>query len=148
MPKASGDFTTRVEGLDEFRKALRNLGPDMQKKLGQANKEAADIVATSARSKAERLGGVHRHVAPSIKASAAARQASVVLGGSRYPMAFGAEFGSIAFQQFPPWRGNQFQLDASNVGYIVHPAAREKVDEVVDTYDAAIRRVAALAFPD
>lgn len=148
MPKTSGDYTVKVDGLDAFRKSLKELGPQWPKRLGQAHREAGDLVATAAKHKASVLGGVHRHVMPSIKAAAAAQQAKVSIGGPAWPMAMGAEFGSLAYPQFPPWRGNQFSLDSGNVGYLVQPAARENRDEVMDVFDDAIRRLAAEAFPD
>lgn len=147
MARTAGEFTTRVVGLDEFRKALKELGPQWPKEMGRANKETATIVADAARIKASALGGVHRHVASSIKASAAARHAKVVGSG---PAFFGAEFGAKRYSQFPPWRGNQWAhtQPAEGVGYMVQPAARDKAAEVLTTYGAAIRRIAAAAFPD
>jgi hypothetical protein len=147
--RSTGEFRTDVKGLDEFRAELKALGAKWPKQLGQANKEAAEIVADLARTKARSLGGVHRHVAPSIKAAAQARHAVVVGGGAAYDMFLGAEFGAKQYERFPPWRGNQWQPDAiSGVGYMIHPAARESREEVIDVYDDAIRRLAAQAFPD
>ena len=139
----------RVEGLDEFRKAMRELNPQMGRAFGAANKEVAEIVASEARAKADQLGGVHRHVKPSIKASAQQRFAAVTIGGPKFPMALGAEFGAKRYEQFPPWRGNQWPSTwvPEGVGYMIHPAIREKADQVRNEYGVAIMQLARKAFP-
>jgi hypothetical protein len=141
----SGEIVT-VEGLDEFRKALKQLGPEWTKELGKANKEAGEIVAKGAVAKADSLGGVARHVAPSIKSSAQARQAVVSMGGASFPMALGAEFGAKRYPQFGPFRGNQWEGDGGP-GYVLDPTVKEKAAEFESVYLASIDRLAKRAFP-
>src|SRR5437879_12566429 len=127
MAKASKikSGTVQVEGLRELNKALRALGPELQKELGQASKSVADFVASDARGAALMLGGVAAKVAPSIKGVGGVRSAGVAFGGARYPMAAGAEFGAghdlhrtrssgsyKGFNQFDRWKGN-----GSDAGY-------------------------------
>lgn len=148
--------TVSVEGLRELNKALRALGPDMQKKLGAASRSVAEFVASDARSAALRLGGVAAKVAPSIKGVGGARSAGVAFGGARYPMAAGAEFGAgqdlhrrrssgayLGFNQFEPWRGN-----GKDAGYFVYPSIRQDADRIVTEYGKAIDDLLKEAFPD
>ncbi len=119
----------RVTGLVELNRALKALGPEVQKELKAANFEVGSMVADDARSIAMGLGGVAAKVAPSIKATKTATGAAVSFGGAAYPMAGGAEFGSLRYKQFQPWRGN-----GSDAGYFVYPAIRQDADQIEATY--------------
>lgn len=134
--------TVKVEGLVELNRALRAIGPEAQKELGQASREVADLVARDARSAAYSLGGVAAHVAPSIKPTGGVSGAGVAFGGAAYPMAGGAEFGSIRYKQFKPWRGSD-----SSAGYFVYPAIRRDAEQIVETFGDAIDGVIARHFP-
>lgn len=125
--------TIQVEGLVELNRALKQLGPTFPKELRKANKTVADLVAQDAKAAAHSIGGVAAHVAPSIKASAGAQFAAVSLGGTAYPMAGGAEFGSYRYKQFKPWRGN-----GSDAGYFVYPAIRRDADRIETEYGHAL----------
>lgn len=126
----------RVVGLNDLNRALRELGPDLQRELKRTNLDVAQIVADDARSAALQLGGVAAHVAPSIRASARNTAAGVSFGGAGYPMAAGAEFGAYQFKQFQPWRGND-----ENAGYFVYPAIRQDADRIETEYGAAIDKL-------
>lgn len=143
MPRIrTGDV--KVEGLAELNRALKAIGPDARKELKEASKAAAEMVAGDARSNAQGLGGVAAHVAPSIKAAASvAGSAAVSFGGSAYPMAGGAEFGSIRYKQFQPWRGN-----SSDAGYFLYPAIRQNIDLLVEKYTDAIDHIINRRFPE
>jgi len=126
----------RVVGLNDLNRALRELGPDLQRELKRTNLDVAQIVADDARSAALQLGGVAAHVAPSIRAAARNTAAGVSFGGAGYPMAAGAEFGAYRFKQFQPWRGND-----ENAGYFVYPAIRQDADRIETEYGAAIDKL-------
>jgi len=117
-----------VVGLEEFRKALRTMDKQLPRELRKANKNAAEVVASAARSRAESQGGVQAKTAPSVKAAAEARHAKVSLGGARYPFALGANFGAghnkprstsrgavLGWNQFPAWGGNQVTGGANDM---------------------------------
>lgn len=123
----------QVEGLNELNRALKALGPELQKELKQTNLDVAQLVADDARGIAHSLGGVAAHVAPSIQAKGYTTSAGVGFGGPGYPMAGGAEFGSIRFKQFKPWRGN-----GADAGYFVYPAIRQDADRITTEYTEAI----------
>lgn len=142
MPKIrTGDV--RVEGLAELNKALKALGPDAQKELKDASRSVAGFVASDARRGAYALGGVAAHVAPSIGAVGGVSGAGVAFGGSRYPMAGGAEFGSIRYKQFKPWRGSD-----SGAGYFVYPSIRQNSERIVDEFVDAVQHVINRRFPE
>lgn len=125
-----------VEGLKELNRALRNIGPDAQKELKAAGLDVAQLVAGDARQIAAGLGGVAAKVAPSITAAGYTTGAGVSFGGSAYPFAAGAEFGSYRFKQFQPWRGND-----SSAGYFVYPAIRQDADRIETEYGKAMDAV-------
>ena len=123
----------RVEGLTELNRALKAIGPELQKELKATNLSVAEMVAGDAKAAAYSLGGVAAHVAPSIQAKGYTTSAAVSGGGPTYPMFGGAEFGSIRFKQFKPWRGN-----GSDAGYFVYPAIRQDADRITTEYTDAI----------
>lgn len=149
MPRITAKEAVFVEGLDELRAGLKAIGPAAERELSKANKAAADIVAKAAQAKAESLGGVAAKSAPSVKSSAGAKQASVFLGSDQFPFALGAEFGAKKYHQFKPWRGNQWvESGDENVGYFLHPAIRDNVDELEAQYLDAVGELSKIAFPD
>lgn len=133
----------QVEGLKELRQALRDLGPNWPKEMRKANIRSAELVAEEARRKADSLGGVAGKVSPSIKAAGEQLAAKVRWGGSQFPFAAGAEFGSIKYKQFKPWRGSD-----ANAGYFVFPAVRSTRDQLIDVYADAVDELTSRAFPD
>lgn len=128
----------KVSGLRELNVALREISKDAQKELTKANKAIAEFVAEDARGAAHSLGGVAAHVAPSIKATGGTTWAGVGIGGPAYPMAGGAEFGSLKFKQFKPWRGNN-----SDAGYFLYPAIRQDADRIEHEHTEAMQRLLA-----
>lgn len=134
--------TVKVDGLRELNRALKAIGPEAQKELKEASKKVAGFVASDAASAARSLGGVAAHVAPSIKAVGGVSSAGVAFGGSAYPMAGGAEFGSIRYKQFKAWRGS-----SSSAGYFVYPSIRQDADRIVTEFTDAVEQVIARNFP-
>lgn len=132
----ASDQGLRVHGLNELNKSLREMGKEFQKELTQANKGVAGFVADDAKAAAYSLGGVAAHVAPSIKAAGGTTWAGVSIGGAAHPEASGAEFGSMRFKQFKPWRGN-----GSDAGYFLYPAIRQDADRIETEYTEALDRL-------
>lgn len=119
------------------------MDADLPKELRKANIEAAEVVATDARRRAEARGGVSRKSAPSIRAQGEQRRSKITIGGNQFPFALGAEFGSIEYKQFDPFTGN-----GSDAGYFFYPAIRETREEFMDVYEDVLDRLARRAFPD
>lgn len=134
--------TVQVHGLPELSRALKAIGPDAQKELREASRRVARFVADDARAAALSIGGVAAHVAPSIKPVGGVSGAGVALGGAAYPMAGGAEFGSLRFKQFKPWRGN-----GSDAGYFVYPAIRADADRIETEFTDAVDDIIKRRFP-
>lgn len=142
-----------VRGLRDLQKALRELDKTYPRELRVVNKDAAEIVASGARSKAQSLGGVHAKSAPSIKAAAQQRQAGVSIGGPRWPYAIGAEFGGGKYgkgnptpgggytTQFPPWRGR-----GTGAGYFLFPTIRRDIPRIEEHYERALDALARKHF--
>ncbi len=121
-----------IRGLDDFRRALRSAGPAAARRLQVANKEVAQKVADQSSDAARARGGSAAKGAKSITARARGQSAAVAIGGARAPWMLGAEFGAKQYEQFPPWRGNQWQPFSGGVGYFVHPAIRRMRAEIED----------------
>lgn len=133
MPRIRASEGVRVTGLNELNRALRDLGGrEFQKELKDAGKKIADGVASDARGIAYSLGGVAAKTAPSIKSAAGFTSAGVSFGGSGYPFAAGAEFGSVKYKQFRSWRGS-----GSGAGYFIYESIRDNSDDIVTEYEAA-----------
>lgn len=152
----SADLRVEVQGLTEYRRALKQVSDDLPKELRRANRDAANLVANEARGRASSVGGVAAHVGPSIRAVAQGTSAAVKWGGARFPMAGGAEFGAgrnvprqtargtvRGWNQFEAWTGSN-----SSSGRFVYPAIRARQADVVEAYAAAIDRITKQAFPD
>jgi hypothetical protein len=140
MPKIQSGAGVRVEGLAEVNRALRALGGrEFQAELRDAGKEVATHVASEAKGRAQGLGGVAAHVAPSITAAAGFTSAGVSFGGASHPAAMGAEFGGQGrptTMQFQPHRGHE--------GYFIWPSIRDNGEFIerryLDSVDAILRR--------
>lgn len=138
-----------VAGLN---KALRKLPKEYARQLSRASNEIAQKVAEQASSRARSVGGIARHVAPSIRAGSGT--APVIRMGSalRLPTSgngwerarsgpgqtvgdviWGAEFGALNHGQFSPWRGS-----AERSGYFLWPTIRENNEETQDRYLEAL----------
>ena len=122
-----------VHGLRELNRALKKVEGGTPNALRDTNKKVAEKVAMGARSRAQGLGGVAAHVAPSLRASAGAAFAGVAGGGAAYPMFGGAEFGSIRYKQFKPWLGN-----STDAGYFLFPEIRAQAPHIEDEYREAL----------
>lgn len=123
-----------AKGMDTLRRDLRAVAGDVAKAVDQGSGDVAREVVPDARDRAEGLGGVAGHVAPSIDADGA----MVGLGGTSYPMAAGAEFGGQGrptTQQFEPYRAD---------GYFLYPAIRageDRADQIyLDRVDDLMRK--------
>lgn len=146
----------RIEGLKEFRKDLKALGPEWARELRDLNYETAQKVVVKARANASTKQ--ERSVAATLKASKLVSGAQASMGGEPYTL--GAEFGAVlnipragkgwkggtikGWNQFRPWRGNG--MDA---GYFLFPAIRAETDDAaMGRYMDRLEDIARRAFPD
>lgn len=140
-------------GYRDFARTLSRL--DLSDALKQAHHQIASDVVAQATQIGTGLGGVHAHVVKqnSIRATKEASKASVRLGGAakKHGPAFGAEFGSRKFSQFPGWSGNRHQAGdvGQEPGYMIHEAIRRMITsgELIETWETRMRDVLGPAFP-
>jgi hypothetical protein len=128
-----------VVGLRDLQRELRALDKTMPRELRKANIEAAEVVAQATRQSFSSRPGVAPKVAASVKALGQQRNASVRIGGPKYPYAMGSNFGSIRFKQFPA---------VKHPDYSLYTSIRSERKEVLDTYDEALKRLTKKAFPN
>jgi hypothetical protein len=131
-------FAGRIDDLAGLQRDLRAIDKALPKEIRLAGNEAADIVVKEAqrRARSGRRGQAVR-LAPTIRALSEQRAAAIAFGSARFPDAFGWEFGSIQYRQFPGWRGN-----STGAGYAVWPAIRETRDEFMQAYQDRLERLA------
>lgn len=133
----------QIKGLADFQRELKALDTRLPRELKRAGDEAAGVIVPEAQRRARGLGSTAAHVVDSIKAASQQRNAAIALGGPRFPMALGAEFGGQrrpTTQQFTPWTGK--------TGRFFWPAIRDTKDESIEVYGDALDRLFAAAFPD
>lgn len=158
---AVGTGIVKVEGLDEFRRELRRLGPEYADDMKDLNHKVGQLIVDRTKAKARMYRGnsqgsgrnlavLARRAFDNAKASRKQRESSVRIGGARRPYAVGLEFGAKKYRQFPPWRGNQWPSTwvPEGVGYVIHPVIRESRQEILDIYGDGLEHVARKAFPD
>ena len=134
----------KVEGLDQLRKELKKLDDKgLTDELKDANYDVANYVVQMARARAQGVSKQAARASESLRASRTAARAQVLLGSGRIRFAFGAEFGSTRFKQFPGCRGA-----GSDAGYFLYPTIRDEIPDIVETYGDAIERITRKAFPD
>lgn len=144
----SRDNAVVIEGLSGFAKALKAVDEDFPKSLRKANYDLAGEIVTRARSEARSEGPVEAAASRSLKSARSANSSTVVGGGARYPYFWGAEFGSKAYKQFQPWRGNQWGGWEGGPGYFLHPTIRRDAKALLDEYMKTIDALTAKAFPE
>jgi hypothetical protein len=158
----------KIDGLKEFRKALKQAGDEFPKELRAANLEAAQVVATEAKRRAPKgphegtpRGARFLAAAESVRALATQRRGQVAIGGARAPHAQVLEFGG----QIPRRGSNKSLIAKARAGHrsfaetgvtsltrvrkqaFLYPALDAKADEVVEVYAAALDRLTKRAFP-
>jgi hypothetical protein len=156
----AGPAAVEIEGLKDFRKELKALGPEWPKALRKQYKTISDHVAQRAAAKASSLGGVHAKAAPKIKGHATASEASVGVpsGGAASVGVWGAKrhTGWYAKPQYadsppqhPKWVGNSWEPGVAGQGpYAINSAIAAELPFIEQAFGAAIDDVTARAFPD
>jgi HK97 gp10 family phage protein len=133
------DISIRVDGLDTLRKQLRAADKALAKELGQAGKEAADIVARAAKPKVPVLTGRARD---SVRATVLKGGGAVKGGGTKAPYFGFLDYGNKPRSGAGVGRGDsQTGRPYQPGGRIVYPALAEKRSEVIDQYEALVDRV-------
>lgn len=152
MPSIDFVATAGVKNLaSDLRRAA---GKEASAALRKAHREIANEVRDKARSKARSeygKAGSYGRASRAIQSRAFPDAAKIRMRAKSDPRIFGSEFGSHAYRQFRPWKGNQWTAGAgpkSGVGYAVFPTFREEVPRIRDEYGDRLLDAVRVAFPD
>lgn len=155
----------QVEGLKEFRAALRQLGPEWGRMLSKAHRTIAKRAAAAAQSRARGIGAQQQRMAGSIKGSGTQTSASVrVAQSTRYPYASVAFWGQTkrtgwyarlwamgvrGAAQSLPWVGNDWEVGAHGQGpYAINDAIADELPSIMADYSRMLDDLFQKAFPD
>ena len=151
------DTAVAIEGLAEFRRALKHVSSELpkmlQKELKQAAESAADRARTRYTQNFRRSGGrrgasgASKHTAATIRAAATQTSASVMFGGARYPWAAGQEFGSNRYRQFFPYTGRG-PGGRGSWGRVIFPAVRDEAEQTEADIKRRFDDLARRAYPE
>lgn len=160
-----GRYAVNIQGLREFRKALKAIGPEWPRELTRVNREVAKIAERVSQSEARRMGGVQAKAANAIKGSATARFSRIQIKPSSSKRA-GTAMANVAFwgakrrtgwyatkkagkPQNPEWVGANWEVADLNSGpYAINAALARHMDDILAAHIAGLDRLAAAAFPD
>lgn len=154
-------ITVRVDGMDDLRKALRqvNLSPllkDVHRSIGRFVIDRAGARLSNLKAKFPAYDKV------TLKESANQKEVQVIVGpktvgyaaefGAYGHTVFGHEWGADRMKRrvWPFWTGNQFTLAGSGQtsGLMVLPTVAEYHDEIADRYMDAVDKATRDAFPE
>lgn len=156
----------QVEGLKEFRAALRQLGPQWGRMLSKTHRDIAKKVAATAQSYARGTGKQQARMAAAIKGSGTQSGAAITVNQStRHPYANVAFWGQTkrtgwyaaiwaaghhdGRAQALPWVGSDWQVGVSGEGpYAINDAIEAELPGVMDTYRRELDALFFRAFPD
>lgn len=135
-----------IEGLTEFRNALRKINGEIPKMLREELKEAGKAAEfTAIRNYARRFTSRRGATVDSIKLRATPTSVALAFGGARFPYAGGQEFGSNKFRQFYPYAGS---IGRGGAGRVIYPAVREEGEQMIEELHERFNKVARTAYPD
>ena len=160
------DVGVAIEGLAEFRKALRAVSADLPKRLQAELKQAAESAAERARRRyAQNFGAgsgrrktvtvsasgkrstrTRKGTAATIRAVASQTGSGVAFGGARFPWVAGQEFGSNRYRQFFPYTGKG-PSGKGSWGRVIFPAVREEAPAVEKDLHRRFDALAKRAYP-
>jgi len=155
-----------VEGLREFRKALKEAGEQFPKELKAAHLDVAQIAARVSQSEARRMGGVQAKAAGALRGSGTATQArlqvkpskskrnatamaNVAFWGAKKRTGWYAKgkFADSPKPQHKEWVGNDWEvMDPTKGPYAINAALAAHQGDIYDAFDAALDRLVSRAF--
>ena len=153
-------MAVEITGIKEFRRALKEMGPEWPKELRRVHAQIARRGQALSRGYAEGMGGVQAKAAGTIKGRGNQRQASIYVQGMR-------GLGNVAFwgakrhtgwyanprysdgpAQHPPWVGNTWDAAVHGEGpYAINEALADHLDDILDQYLKMLDNLSRKAFP-
>jgi hypothetical protein len=156
--------TVRVEGAKEFRRDLRAVDDQANKKMAAIHRDVAKHDQSKAKTNAGLAGGAYAAAKSAITRSASSSGAAIgVRDTSRVPFAeatfWGAErrsgwyaqqkYAESEGRQFPEWVGNTWEAGKKGEGpYVLNYTIAEELPEVLDIYWRGVDDLFSEAFPD
>lgn len=125
-----------VEGLKEFRKALKAADAQYPKEIAKLHREIARLVQVRAVAAASGEGGATRHFASSARASGTQAAARITVAPKANAAFFGAKkrtgwnAGNQGRPQHRPWVGAGWEPGGSGGPYGINPAIRASLDDI------------------
>lgn len=157
-----------VEGLREFRRRLREVGPEFPKALALAHRDIAGIAARVSQAEARKMGGVQRKAASAIRGRGSQAKASLTIRPSKSArnanamanVAFwgakkrtgwyaAGKFAGKGKTQHPEWIGNTWDvMDPTQGPYAINSALARYEGDLMEALWAAFERITSQAFPE
>lgn len=154
-----------VLGLDEFRRALKAMGPEWSKMLLEVHKQVANRGAEWSRWELAGSGTRQQQMAiGQIKGKATEKAARISVSASgRVPWALAAVWGAkrrsgwyadikykqATASQFQPWVGKSWDVAVAGQGpYGINPALAAHLQDILDFYQKGLDDLTAKAFPE
>lgn len=155
-----------ITGVREFRRALKQIGPEWPRELRVVHKTIADEVAAAARGRASGMGGVQALAAKSIKGTANQREARIGVSGQVKGRRTSGPIGNVAFwgaekrtgwysryrykdvptAQHPTWVGNSWDVgDPSGGPYAINETIAVMKPEIYEQYLQMLENLAERA---
>jgi hypothetical protein len=154
MPRFA-DETTQIQGLDEFRRALKQADAALPKELAKENQRLGrTYFVPEAKRRASTRSNPRVSTRTIASIGAAAVQSGVVVygGGKRAPEFDGSEFGSNQRRNtgHPSGKGHTTQFPArsgsfgrGSAGYFFYPAVRATAGKTREAYDGVLDKMIA-----
>lgn len=157
-----------VEGLDDFRRELREVDPKLPKEQVKANRKIANHTQGKARRNATAASGPfaerYSDAKTAIKSFASAKEAAIGVSRSgRVPHAqatfwgasgrsgwyAAARYEQSTGRQHPEWVGNRWDAGKAGEGpYVLNYTVAEELPEIREMYGDMVDALMAEAFPD
>lgn len=138
-----------IEGLNEVRRGFRAVSGS-SRELGNANREVGRKATEWSKDQTSRTGTRQQRAAVrALLGKGDQRSGSIAIRNLKsMPFGIGAFMGGRrrrTTQQFPPWVGNQWNIDEGTGPYQIAPALEGRREDLIDIYMDAIRQAAARA---
>ncbi len=149
--------TVHVEGLREFRRAIKEVDRELGRELRQVHLKIAELVHGRAQAATR---GAHAKKALKPKATQSAAMVAIKSNrGDELAVFFGAKrrsgwyaarrYRSSSGRQFKPWVGNQWDPgESAGKPYFIGDAINASIDEVIELYADGIEDISRKAFPE
>jgi hypothetical protein len=142
-------LAVEIDDLRGFVRDLRRAGPESAQRIRNVDMKVASLIMDDATTLASERKQSAKAAESLTALSLPGGGAGIRLGDAQHQFAMGAEFGALAYAQFPLWRGNQWMSWDGGPGYFLHPAIRQDADKATELYGAEIEKLyGEAAFPD